>query len=136
MVSSKKSVAEMQEYFKTHGKSKEQKAHSSKVHSVGWNSDGRKLASGSFDKTVTIFSLEKDRMSKESTYRGHSGSVDQLCWHKTQPDLLATASGDKSVRIWDIRAGKCSQMISTKGENINITWSPDGNAIAAGNKVG
>lgn len=134
MVSSKKSVLDLQEYFKTHAKNKEQKAHSSKVHSVGWNSDGRKLASGSFDKTVTIFALEKDRVSKESTYRGHSGSVDQLVWHKSQADLLATASGDKSVRIWDIRAGKCAHMISTKGENINITWSPDGNSIAVGNK--
>ena len=26
-------------------------------------------------------------------------------------------------------------MIKTKGENINISWSPDGNAIAVGNKV-
>lgn len=101
---------------------------------MGWNSDGRKLASGSFDKTVTIFTLDKDRMGKETTYRGHSGSVDQLCWHHTRADLLSTASGDKTVRIWDTRAGKCAHVISTKGENINITWSPDGNAIAVGNK--
>lgn len=104
------------------------------MHSVGWNSDGRRLASGSFDKTVAIFSLDKDRLSKESTFRGHSGSVDQLCWHKSQPDLLATASGDKTVRIWDVRAGKCAHVINTKGENINIAYAPDGNAIAVGNK--
>ncbi|XP_063707357.1 THO complex subunit 3 [Culicoides brevitarsis] len=134
MVMAKKSVVELQEYFKTHNKIREQKAHSSKVHSVGWNCDGRRLASGSFDKTVTIFNLEKDRLNKESTYRGHAGSVDQLCWHATQPDLLSTASGDRTVRIWDIRAEKCSHTIPTKGENINITWSPDGNCIAVGNK--
>lgn len=60
--------------------------------------------------------------------------MDQLCWHATLPDLLSTASGDKTVRIWDVRAGKCSTTINTKGENINITWSPDGNTIAVGNK--
>lgn len=60
--------------------------------------------------------------------------MDQLCWHATQADLLSTASGDKTVRIWDVRAGKCSTIISTKGENINIAWSPDGNTIAVGNK--
>lgn len=38
------------------------------------------------------------------------------------------------MRIWDVRAGKCSTTINTKGENINITWSPDGNTIAVGNK--
>jgi hypothetical protein len=26
--------------------------------------------------------------------------VDQLCWHPTHQDQLATASGDKSVRFW------------------------------------
>lgn len=60
--------------------------------------------------------------------------MDQLCWHATNADLLSTASGDKTVRIWDIRAGKCSTVTNTKGENINITWSPDGKTIAVGNK--
>lgn len=57
-----------------------------------------------------------------------------MCWHASNPDLLSTASGDKTVRIWDIRAGKCSSITNTKGENINITWSPDGKTIAVGNK--
>lgn len=60
--------------------------------------------------------------------------MDQLCWHATNADLLSTASGDKTVRIWDIRSGKCSSVTVTKGENINITWSPDGKTIAVGNK--
>ncbi|XP_059612051.1 THO complex subunit 3 [Phlebotomus argentipes] len=125
---------ELQEFFKTHNKVREQKAHTSKVHSVGWNCDGKKLASGSFDKCVAIFSLDRDRLSKDTTYRGHTGSVDQLCWHAVHPELLSTASGDKTVRIWDVRASKCATIVNTKGENINITWSPDGNTIAVGNK--
>ena len=32
------------------------------VHSVSWSSDGSRLASGSFDKTVTIWTLESDRL--------------------------------------------------------------------------
>lgn len=38
---------------------KEVSAHTAKVHSVGWNCDGRKLASGSFDKTVAVLSLDR-----------------------------------------------------------------------------
>ena len=34
----------------------------SQVHSVAWSCDGRRLASGSFDRTVSIFVLEKDRL--------------------------------------------------------------------------
>ena len=30
-----------------------------KVHSVAWSCDGRRLASGSFDKCVSIYSLDK-----------------------------------------------------------------------------
>ncbi|XP_040571868.1 THO complex subunit 3 [Lepeophtheirus salmonis] len=125
---------ELQNRFRKNQKTREHSAHSSKVHSVNWSCDGRKLASGSFDKTVCLFSLSNDRLNKEHTYRGHGDSVDQLCWHPSNPDLLATASGDKSVRIWDARASKSISTIHTKGENINISWSADGRTIAVGNK--
>lgn len=46
----------------------------------------------------------------------------------------ASASGDKTVRIWDARIGKSIANISTKGENINISWAKDGKTIAVGNK--
>lgn len=35
--------------------------------------------------------------------KGHSDSVDQLCWDPTHSEYLATASADKTVRIWDSR---------------------------------
>jgi WD40 repeat protein len=38
------------------------------------------------------------------------------------------------VRIWDARTSKCVQAIETRGENINIRWSPDGQHIAVGDK--
>lgn len=110
-------------------------AHNSKIHSVAWNVDGRRLASGSTDKTVAIFTFEnKERLSKESTFKGHTDLVDQLCWHSNHPDLLVTASGDKTVRLYDCRMAKSIKTIETPGENINICWSPDGKCISVGNK--
>lgn len=52
---------------------------------------------------------------KENNYRGHGDSVDQLCWHPTNPDLFVTASGDKTIRIWDVRTTKCIATVNTKG---------------------
>lgn len=101
---------------------------------MSWSCDGRRLASGSLDKNVCIFSLTSDRLNKEGTYRGHGDSVDTLRWHPDNPELLATASGDKTVRIWDSRTSKCVANIATKGENINISWSADGKTLAVGNK--
>jgi len=127
-------IEKLQNHFKSNNKFKEYIGHSAKVHSVGWSCDGRRLASGSFDKSVSIYTLDRERLNKETTFKGHGGSVDQLCWHQTHSDLLSTASGDKSVRIWDTRVQKCVATINTKGENINITWAPNGDTIAVGNK--
>lgn len=55
-------IEEFQKYFKTHNKSKEYLGHTSKVHSVGWSCDGKRLASGSFDKCVCIYTLDRDRL--------------------------------------------------------------------------
>lgn len=56
---------------------------------------------------------------KENNYRGHGDSVDQLCWHPTNPDLFVTASGDKTIRIWDVRTTKCIATVNTKGARIS-----------------
>jgi len=39
--------------------SREYKGHHQKVHTVGWNSDGKKLASGSVDQTARIWNVER-----------------------------------------------------------------------------
>lgn len=127
-------VQALASFFQANSRVKDYQAHSSKVHSVNWSCDGRRLACGSFDKTVSIFVLDKDRMTKDNVFKGHGDSVDQLCWHPSNPDLLSTASLDKTVRLWDARTQKSIAVVGTKGENINICWSPDGQTIAVGNK--
>ncbi len=52
----------MHNWFKSHSKIKEYSAAQGKVHSVAWNCDGRRLAAGSMDKTVTVFMLEGHRL--------------------------------------------------------------------------
>ena len=40
-----------------------------------------------------------------------------------------------AIDFLPVPAGKPTGTVSTKGENINICWSPDGHTIAVGNKV-
>lgn len=59
------------------------------------------------------FSLSQGR---DCCFKGHTDTVDQLTWHPIHPDRLATASSDKTVRLWDARSNKCSSVIPTKGK--------------------
>ncbi|VDO94427.1 unnamed protein product [Soboliphyme baturini] len=130
-----RSYRDLVEYFKSHDRTSIVDAHQAKVHSVVWNSDGGRLASGSFDKTVCVFNLDNGcKLVREQTFRGHTDQVDQVSWHQSHSDLLASAGGDMTVRVWDARSHKCAATVNTKGENINIAWSPDGNTIGVGNK--
>jgi len=74
-------------FKKSSPKTREYAPHSSKVHSVAWSCNGRRLASGSFDKTVCVHAMasSSDKLDKEATYKGHTDSVDQLCWHARTP---------------------------------------------------
>ena len=113
---------------------REYNGHRKKVHSVAWSCAGLKLASGSVDQTVRVWAIDENGRSHDTELKGHTDSVDQLRWDPTHPEVLGTASGDKTVRIWDARSGKCAHAIETRGENINIRWSPDGHHIAVGDK--
>lgn len=59
---SKSYLEQMQKHFKNNNKSKEYSAHSGKVHTIGWSKDGKRLASGSYDQTVCVFSLDRDKL--------------------------------------------------------------------------
>ena len=133
-MSTVQSASSLTSHFSSNDGSRSAQYHTSKVHSVAWNCDGKRLASGSFDRTVCIYNLERDRLSKNYIFRDHTNSVDQICWHPKHPDKLVSASLDKTVRFWDCRQLRNIAKIDTKGENINVCWSPNGRHIAVGNK--
>lgn len=68
----------LKEYFKRHDRVRTFELHQSTVHSVAWSCDGRRLASGSVDKTVGVSTLDNSRLVSHSKYSNNEeGRVEE-----------------------------------------------------------
>lgn len=110
--------------------------HQKVVNAVSWSSsDGQYLASASSDGSARVWQLKSGMLTAVADLAGHKKNVMQVCWDPVRDMCLATASHDKTVRLWDSRTPKAATaVIETSGENINLTYSRDGNHVVVANK--
>ncbi|MBT9310896.1 nSTAND1 domain-containing NTPase [Leptothoe kymatousa] len=111
--------------------------HDARITSLAFSADGQYLASGSDDRTVKLWSLEAEpRLLK--TLQAHTDGVTDVSFHPTKP-WLVSSSYDRTVRLWqlDIQGnnvqGTVFQVLDLfQAAVATVTFSPDGNALAAG----
>jgi WD40 repeat protein len=110
------------------------KAHAALVHCVAVSPDGKLLATASFDNTVKIWELNPDGTIKDKEKKvltGHTGPVYAVAFDPKNPNLVATASQDKTGRVWDITDGKVKAELKGHTDIVDtVAFSPDGKTLA------
>lgn len=76
------------------------RGHVNPITCVEFSPDGRRLATGSGDKSIIVWDLDTGK--ELLTFRGHFGTIWALAF---SPDgtRLASGAGDGTVRIWEVR---------------------------------
>ncbi len=105
-------------------------AHSDWVSSLAITSDGQRLVSGSFDKTVKIWRLHTGELLH--TLSGHAKGVFSVV---TSPggEILASGSWDETIKLWRISDGTLLDTLTGHTGSVrSVAISPDGQILASG----
>jgi WD40 repeat protein len=106
--------------------------HKGGVTTVAFAPDGRKIVSGSSDRTVRLWDAEKGE-AIGSALEGHRDGVTSIVF---SPDgkKVASGSSDGTVWLWDAEKGAAigSALEGYRGEVTSIVFSPDGKEVASG----
>ena len=108
------------------------RGHDHYVTSVTFSPDGKRIASGSFDKTICLWDAEIG-LQLGSPLTGHTNSVWSVAF---SPDgkRIASGSTDKTICLWDAETGLQlgSPLTGHTDEVCSMAFSPDGQSVVSG----
>ena len=101
--------------------------------------DGNMVALGTMDPDISIWDVDiidvlepafvlagsKKKKKKKAKLQGHRDAILDLSWNSIQKQVLASASADSVVGLWDLCQGTMSTVIDDHTEKVQtIEWHP------------
>jgi transducin (beta)-like 1 len=113
--------------------------HEDEVNAIRWDPSGNLLASCSDDFTAKIWNVKQEKCLHD--FREHTKEIYTIKWSPTGPGtnfpnkdvVLASASFDASIKIWDVNVGKCLYSLTKHSDPVySVSFSPNGEYLASG----
>lgn len=113
--------------------------HQGEVNCVKWDPTGSLLASCSDDITAKIWSMKHDKYAYD--LKEHVKEIYTIRWSPTGPGtnnpnqrlLLASASFDSTVKLWDVDNGRLLRSLNGHRDPVySVAFSPNGEYLASG----
>ena len=114
--------------------------HTNEVNAIKWDPSGTLLASCSDDMTLKIWNVNA-QIALVHDLQAHSKEIYTIKWSPTgrgsnvpnAPLVLASASFDSTVRLWDVERGHSLYTLTRHTEPVySVAFSPDGRLLASG----
>lgn len=103
--------------------------HTDTIRSVAFSPDGKRIVSGSWDKTIRIWDVKAGTVIHR--IEGLSDKIVAVTF-TTDGNKIVSGGIDKTIRIWDANTGTQLKTIGAKGQVHTLSLSPDGQRLLTG----